>query len=95
MSLACGIVWVHASSKVDISATGEDWLSFTEEEKVTLMSTIFNILKVDRQHKAQDGINALDRFYSMRMFQSSPDSEKKDVLQIPCIDIIKHFMTQE
>ncbi|MBL7156909.1 MAG: hypothetical protein ISS92_01970 [Candidatus Omnitrophica bacterium] len=95
------LIFVNAFAldEVSLSATGNDWLEFSEEQKAILMGMIFNALKVGREHKAQDGVKALDRFYSRhRMFRSDPtkeDSAKEDkLLERPCIKIVEYLLAE-
>ena len=77
---------------VTLTATGYEWLGYSQEEKNAFIGFAYLKLNIDKhKHKAPDIIKAVDDFYHDAIKKAKADPlhvDEDKFLRIPCIDVI-------
>lgn len=88
-----------SSAEVDVNATGQDWMKYSEREKQRLVTLIYEHLGIDKEkYSVQKGIKALNIIFYTVSKRATGNSKNKDIgsfLKKKCVDVIRQMISKE
>lgn len=77
-------------------ANGHDWLGYSQQEKLSLVRLLYNILRVDhRRYQIVDGVQTLNFFYYYAIVKGKREPSRyhtNKLLNLSCLEVIAEIV---